>query len=404
VPAGVETFRVIIVHQHGCGAAYVGPNMPYDLWWQSLTKKWHGILIAPAQSIDQDTCPWADSSSGSEQNFLTALDRIAAKTGHAEIKRIPWVLWGHSAGSWWSFELACKSPERVAALVLNAYAPEVPEGCNDGIVKIPTLHHQGKQDLGTNDVAFSTLRARGGLQAHAINPLAVHGALDGHGVRDLRFLAIPWIDIALSYRLGTPGQAQLQDMPVANMEVWLGDRDSISIAKESQYLGNPLQASWFPNFTLAQAWQDYMKTGHVTDRSPANSGPFNVQASFEPDGVHLNWDCDADIESGMFTFRVYRNGQVLEELTYEKGIDHWNNPLGAYQAWGYGDDPVPKLPPAMAYVDQTATTTGSYQYEITMLNFAKLESPKSAKVLVDKGQIKGVANPRRHWGCFLLHQ
>jgi pimeloyl-ACP methyl ester carboxylesterase len=392
------------VHQHGCGAAYVGPNMPYDLWWQTLAKKWDGILLAPAQSVGQDTCSWADISSGSEENFLTALDRIAAKTGHGEIKTIPWVLWGHSAGSWWSFELACKSPERVAALVLNAYAPEVPQGCGDAIVKVPTLHHQGKQDLGYNDAAFSSLRARGGLQAHAINPLAVNGAVDGHGVRDLRFLAIPWIDMALSYRLGAPGRAELQDMPVADMEIWLGDQRSIAIAQESEYSGNPLRASWLPNLTMAQAWQDYMRTGHRTDRTPPDSGPFNVQASFETDGVHLSWDCDADIESGIFTFRVYRNGQVLQELTYEQGADQWSNPLGAYQAWGYGDDPVPKIPPAMAYVDQTATRTGSYEYEITMLNFAKLESPKSAKVLVDEGRITGIGKRRRHWGCFLMRQ
>src|SRR5258707_9815010 len=122
IPAGVKRLRGIIVHQHGAGttASIEGSTAAYDLHWQALARKWDCALWGSSYHVLNekiDISPgaselWFDPRRGSERTFLRALGDLAAKSGHAEIEKVPWALWGHSGGGIWSDVMAALHPDR----------------------------------------------------------------------------------------------------------------------------------------------------------------------------------------------------------------------------------------------------------------------------------------------------
>src|ERR1700758_837709 len=130
IPDGVKTLRGIIVHQHGAGttASIEGSTAAYDLHWQALAKKWDCALLGPSYHVlneKTDITPggselWFDPRRGSEKVFLKALDDLAAKAEHPELKTVPWVLWGHSGGGIWSDVMTTLHPDRVVAVWMRS--------------------------------------------------------------------------------------------------------------------------------------------------------------------------------------------------------------------------------------------------------------------------------------------
>ncbi len=130
IPDGATQLRGLIVHQHGAGttASIEGSTGAYDLHWQALAKKWDCALWSSSYHVRNeavDLTPggsehWFDPRRGSEKTFLKALDDFAAKSGHAELANVPWVLWGHSGGGIWSDVMTTLHPDRVVAVWLRS--------------------------------------------------------------------------------------------------------------------------------------------------------------------------------------------------------------------------------------------------------------------------------------------
>jgi pimeloyl-ACP methyl ester carboxylesterase len=252
IPENVGTIRTVIVHLHGCTREGDAWQMMYDIQWRELARKWHAVLLAPkfiTGSGNSKTCPnWYNPDNGTDKVFLQMLDMLSSKSGHPEIKSVPWALWGHSGGSIWTTTMVGKHPERVAVAVAEACGVDVSD--KPATFKVPVLHHNGIQDLCYNNATlFANGRKKGALWAHAVNPV-VESAMDGHQVHDLRFLAIPWIDACLKDRLPEKaGSAALRDME--GSKAWLGDTTSRTVAAASSYKGDKLSACWFPNREIA---------------------------------------------------------------------------------------------------------------------------------------------------------
>jgi pimeloyl-ACP methyl ester carboxylesterase len=178
IPNGVEHLRGVIVHQHGAGttASIEGSTASQDLHWQALAKKWDCALLGPSYHVLNekiDLTPggselWFDPRNGSEKTFLKALADLAAKSGHAEIESVPWVLWGHSGGGIWSDVLSTKHPERVVAMFLRSGTaamfrthPEFPQpSVPDACYKIPIIANPGVKEKGTYKPALDPIPAR----------------------------------------------------------------------------------------------------------------------------------------------------------------------------------------------------------------------------------------------------
>jgi pimeloyl-ACP methyl ester carboxylesterase len=402
VPAQLEKARSIIVHQHGCTREGDAQQMMTDLQWLSLAKQWNSVFIAPKlitglPGSGSTTCSnWYTIANGSGQTFLDALDTLARRTGHAEIKSIPWALWGHSGGSIWITGMAAKYPERVAVGVAQSCGTEISN--TPEVLKIPILHHNGKSDMCYNDTYFSNGRAKGALWAHAINPnptwvtapTAFPADVEGHAPHDLRMIAIPWIEAGLGMRLpDLAGEVQLRDMDTTH--AWLGDKVSKTIGPAFLNAGNRLAACWLPNQAFAQKWLDYMINGTVTDSSPPPA-PRNITGTYSNRQITLKWDADADLESGIKTFLIYRNGNLLTTLQYST-TTYFTQAKG-FQRWQDGDQPAPTQPPNMTFNDNAVNDTGTFAYQISTVNWSDIPSLKSEILSLKKGQVTTGIRPQ----------
>lgn len=379
IPENVGTIRSVIVHLHGCTREGDARQMMYDIQWKALARKYHSVLLAPAfiSGGNAKACVnWYNPGNGSDTVFLEMLDTLAGRSDHPEIKAVPWALWGHSGGSLWVTAMTGKHPERIAVAIAEACGYDISDSA--ATLKVPMLHHNGIEDLCYNNATIvANGRKKDALWAHAINPV-VASRMDGHQVHDLRFLAIPWMDACLSERLPLKeGDAGLRDMDTS--DAWLGDTTTRAIAPAAAYKGNRQAAFWFPNRVLAEKWVEYMKTGTVTDLTPPPA-PYNLSAACADKQVTLRWDANPDLESGIKTFIIYRNGKILKELDYP-ARSKYSKQTG-YQRWNDGDQPTPIPPPEMTFTDPDVNDHDVYTYQVSTVNWSDVVGKKSERIKV----------------------
>ncbi|QDU60690.1 hypothetical protein Pan216_15390 [Planctomycetes bacterium Pan216] len=379
IPPGVKTIRGVIVHQHGCGegACKGGETAAHDLHWQELARKWDCALLGPSyqQKKDQNCRLWCDPRNGSGEVFVQALGDLATKSGHPEIAEVPWCLWGHSGGGFWSSLMQMKHPERIVAIWFQSgtahgtwskgeiEAPEIPDAAmtipmmaNPGLLERDHKRFRGawKGNLGM----FEDYRSRGAPIAFTPDPKS------GHETRESRYLAIPFFDVCLEERLPEkPGAAgPLRKMDLAR--AWLADvplepeKTQPTPVPAADYRGDASKAVWLPNERIAKAWSEFIKTGVVDDKT-APPAPTDVNASREKEGMVVTWDARADIESGIGGFRVYRDDELIGELP-TKPSTRYGRPL--FQGMSYHDTPNSPLA-KMRYVDPEGSPSNTYRVE-----------------------------------------
>ncbi len=395
IPEGVTRLRGIIVHQHGAGlnAAAHGALAAYDLHWQALAKKWDCALLGPTYHVLNnaiDTSPggaqlWFDPGMGSDKAFLKAIGELATKSSHPELNDVPWMLWGHSGGGIWSDVMTDLHPERVVAVFLRSGAagmfrrrvfpqPKVPAA----VYSIPILANAGvkeeKKD-GTigpwegSKTIVQEYRAKGGLIAFAPDPRT------GHECGDSRYLAIPFFDAVMAMRLPAKGSKDQTLKPVDSSKAWLAPLMGGAALPAAEYKGDPAEAVWMPNETVARAWMEYVKTGSLGDSTPPPP-PSNVQAASTQSGTEITWTAEADFESGIGGFIIMRDGKELVRLPEKPPANSYGRPL--FQAMSYHDTPEPPVP-EMRYLDTSANKAGEkHRYAVVTVNSAGLASKPTA--------------------------
>jgi hypothetical protein len=402
IPKDVTTLRAVIVHQHGCTREGDAQQMMGDVQWLSLAKKWNAAFIAPklitgGPNDGSTKCGnWNNIENGSGNTFLAALDTLARRSNHPEIKTIPWALWGHSGGSMWITSMSGKYPARVAVGIAEACGNEI-SGVTAAL-GIPILHHNGLKDMCYNDVIYANGRKKGALWAHAVNPdyLWVNGPkpeqtgwgpeVYGHAPHDLRMIAIPWIEAGLTARLpAEAGSAQLKAMDTS--AAWLGDTASHAVAAQAAFAGNKLAAAWLPNEAFANLWKEYMGSGTIKDKTQPPA-PYGLAGTYANKQMKLTWNADADLETGIKTFIVYRNGAVLATLQYTASTLF--TAAKGYQRWDDGDNPNPSAPPAMTYTDNNLSDAETYAYQVATVNWSDLAGAKSETLTLNKGQVVSI--------------
>ncbi len=380
VPDGARRIRGIIVHQHGCGrgAGEGGRTAAADLHWQALAAKWDCALLGP--SIEQpegSNCRlWCDPRNGSADRFLQALDDLAEKTQRPEIRDVPWCLWGHSGGAFWSSLMQTMYPERIVAIWFRsgtAYGvwnkgeipePELPEA----MFGIPMMSNPGAKEEGdprfgglwnASVAMFEDYRGRGAPIGFAPGPNS------GHDCGTSRYLAIPFFDACLAMRLPPAEAPHAKLRKVDQAEAWLAAFRGERAVPAAEFDGDLKRSVWLPNARVAKAWEQYTASGIVEDTSEPPP-VFDAVAERRDDGsVRLAWRATADLESGLAGFLILRGGEPLAQ--HPEGLA----PHKPFQGLSYHDTPQPKHP-ALEFLD--AEPDGS-DYEIVAVNTAGLKSP-----------------------------
>ncbi len=388
IPPGVKAVRGVIVHQHGCGegSCKSGLTGVFDLHWQALAKKHDCALLAPSyeQPEKADCQMWCDPRNGSDAAFQKGLADLGAKSGHPELARVPWALWGHSGGGHWAGGMVLLHPERVAAAWLRSGVPLLQANAArfeikahalpDAALTVPMMCNLGTKEgfsvkdgrfagaWPANEAFFTAVRGRGGIIGVSIDPLTAHEC------GNQRYLAIPWLDACLTARLPSEAGAPLK--PMADASAWLAPLPAVGAAviapvAAAQFTGAKEKSVWLPGESIAKAWTQYMKDTAVTDATPPPS-PTNIRVN----GNELSWDAEADLESGIAHFLVERDGEVVATVP-EQGKNPFGRPI--FQNLQYSDTPSQPLV-AMRFTDTKAEAGKQYRYRIIAVNTAGLRS------------------------------
>jgi poly(3-hydroxybutyrate) depolymerase len=388
IPDGVKQLRAVIVHQHGCGvgSSKGAATAAADLHWQALAKRWDAALLGPAyQQAEKQNCRlWCDPRNGSHRTFLRALEDLGVQSQHPELKRVPWCLWGHSGGGFWSSLMQTMYPERIVAIWLRSgtavaawekgdiakatLTPSVyaiPVMCNPGVKENGHKRFQGAWDGAM--LMFKSYRDHGAPIGLAPDPRTAHEC------GDARYLAIAFFDACLAMRLPDPTAKDQRLKPVDNKQAWLAEPLTDKPLPAASYSGEPLEAVWLPNATVAKAWAEYVKTGAVGDTTPPPA-PTNVAVAPGPQGTTITWQAAADLESGVQAFLIQRDGQPLAQVP-EKPVGRFGRPL--FQGMSYGDTPDPTQP-EMRFVDTTAKAGEKHTYAVVTVNSVGLKSAPAA--------------------------
>jgi len=113
----------------------------------------------------------------------------------------------------------------------------------------------------------------------------------------------------------------------------------------------------------------YVKDTAVTDTTPP-AAPTNLRVS----GNELNWEAEADLESGLASFIIERDGQFLANVP-----DLGKNPFGrpVFQNLQYSDTPTQPLVP-LQFTDREAGSGKKHTYRVMAVNTVGLQSKPSA--------------------------
>ena len=376
IPEDVDRLRGIIVHQHGCGRN--GMLMAWDHHWRALARKWDCALMG-THFQQVDSCDsWHNPLNGSDRAFHTALDQLAELSGHPELTSVPWALWGHSGGAFWVCRMLQLHPERIAAVVARSGGWQI---SNPASFRVPVLFNYGRSEQPRLNGLTYYPHGRKENAPWLIAPDPVTGHECGHS----RLLAIPFFDVCLGLRLPAGNGKTLREIDLAGS--WLGDPGSNHIVRLAEHPGDPLAMVWLPHEDFARKWQEYVKSGRVTDTSPPEA-PYNLSHEFlGKSTVRITWEAKADLESGIKQFHLYRNGQKIRQYV---GIND-DYVKKNFQYGNYGDEPGPEalyenvdqwVPGKMEFVDYRLHPDSTYVYRIRMVNWSDLPSAFSDPLVV----------------------
>ena len=383
IPPGVKTLRGVIVHQHGCGegSCRSGLTGAYDLHWQALARKHDCALLAPSyeQPEKEDCQLWCDPRNGSDGVFQRCLTDLGEKAGHPELATVPWALWGHSGGGHWAGGMLLTHPDRVVAAWLRSGVPLLeadpkrpqikPHDLPTAALAVPMMCNPGTKEGVTvkdgrfanvwpaNETFFKAVRSQGGLIGVAVDPLTAHEC------GNQRYMAIAWLDACLAARLPETSGGPLRAMPAEAS--WLAMLDGTEAVSAAEYQGDPKQAIWLPNETVARAWKHYIADTAIPDTTPPPA-PTNLRVT----GNVVAWEAVADPESGLAAFIIERDGKRIATVP-EKPANPFGRPL--FQGLQYSDTPVQPLA-AMTFTDAQAAADTPHAYRVIAVNTVGLES------------------------------
>lgn len=383
VPPGVKSLRGVIVHQHGCGegSCKSGLTGAYDLHWQALARKHDCALLAPSyeQPEKADCQMWCDPRNGSDAAFQKALSDLGAKSGHPELAKVPWALWGHSGGGHWAGGMTLLHPDRVAAACLRSGVPMLEANPARPTIKVyalpqtvagvPIMCNLGTKEGVTvkegrfagawaaNETFFTAVRAKGGLIGVSVDPLT------SHECGNQRYFTIRWLDACLTTRLPEKSGGALNPMPTKNS--WLAALLGTEATPAAKFAGEKEKSVWLPNEAVAKAWEVYVKDTAVPDTTPPPA-PTGLQVK---DNV-LTWKAKADLESGLAHFIIERDGKEIGNVP-EQPKNSFGRPV--FQGLQYSDTPTNPLV-EMIFTDKAPEAGKKHQYRVIAVNTAGLKS------------------------------
>jgi pimeloyl-ACP methyl ester carboxylesterase len=366
IPENVKIIKGIILHQHGCGeTAYKsGRNAFHDVQWRALAKKWDFALLGASYTSNKDCFDWINPEEGSYDTFVKGISKIAKKSNHPELDKAPWVIWGHSGGGHWAYKMVLQHPEKIICAVLKS-----PAWCDTSSVglEVPLLCLLGMRESINTFSSFVYSTAVEAMKYRISKDAPICIAPDpsaGHESADSRLLAIPFIDEILMLRLTD------STLRIDRSKQYFIDLENFKLTDKLSDITYKNNWNWFPDKLFAGKWLEFINTGKITDTSPPLKAPYNVIVRNNGTDIIINWKADADVESGIREFRIFRDNKLLNQ---DPSGSNWNF------RFDYHDNPI-EIYDKFEFVDSTINNRKKYHYQISIVNNAGLESARSEAV------------------------
>ena len=366
IPENVKEVKGIIVHQHGCGdTAYrSGRKAFHDVQWRALAKKWNFALMGTSYTSTTDCFDWIHPEEGSYNAFIRGISEIAEKSDHQELEDVPWILWGHSGGGHWAYDMVLQHPDRILCAVLKS--PAWADTSRLGL-EVPLLCLLGMResiDVFSSFVYSTAVEAMKYRIARNAPVCIAPDPSSGHESGKSRLLAISFIDEILKLRMTD------STMMINRSNQYFIDLETYKFTDKLSDITYANNWNWFPDKLFAEKWLEFINSGTVTDYTPPAEPPYNVTLRTEGQSNVITWQADADLESGIKDFRIYRNDKLInigpDRSEWNFRIDYHDNPIEIYDKF--------------EFADRNIKNNNRYKYQISILNNAGLESAKSEAV------------------------
>jgi poly(3-hydroxybutyrate) depolymerase len=258
-PAGQSPIAGVLVLVPGSNGD--GRPMAQDTVWQRFASEQHLVIVA-CQFTDKPheqgfIEEYIAVARGSGDALLTVIDRFAERSGRAEMRRAPLLMWGMSAGGQFNYEFVAWKPERVMAFVVNKGGIYYSALLSRAAREVPGMLFIGGKDLefrnNTIRGLFAVNRRGGALWALGEEPGVAHV------VGKSRDVSIVFFEDVLKLRTGPGGLARLDEK-----SGFLGDLSARTFAPLGETKVPNYPTAWLPTERVARAWQAMI--------TPADSG------------------------------------------------------------------------------------------------------------------------------------
>jgi hypothetical protein len=381
IPPGCERVRGVVVAQHNMEEISILENPKFR------------AALAELDFAEVWVAPFFDHlfnfTNGAGETFNDFMNRLADKSGYAELKFVPIAPLGHSAAASWPYYFAAWAPQRtLGALSVSGQWPyfrdqQFAPGIwgNRTVDFIPCLESMGEYE------AADTWSAAGLRQRaeHPLTPLFML-ANPGQGHFASSDVKVEWLALYLKkcveYRVpkNWEGKSAPNLIPIDPTktgwlaEKWLRDKPpTVPAAPVGRYTGDPKQAFWFFDEELVRATEKYQAAFRALKPQLAGilqDGKFVPQTE-----THLQLTPKFEPEADGVTFKLA--GAFYDAVPGGSGrLPGWtqlptNAPLGHASSGVISIDcisgPIKKLSADTFTVDfkrETLLTTNAKNYEL----------------------------------------
>lgn len=253
-PAGQKRVDSVIVTV----ARAVSPRAEYsDARWRGMAARVNAaFLFLSLQQPPGENMPVADqvvrnAAAGGAVGLVALLNRFAADSGHDELRTVPLLFFGGSAGGSFGTTFAMLHPTRTIGLVrYNSHSRGLPIDV-ERIRSIPALLLAGGDDqvAGTEDAEklWKQGRALEAPWTFGIQPGQGHLA----GFELATAFILSWIEGVMHHRLAG---GKLREIDPAN--TWRADNRTSRLDRGRASTADLPHTSWLPDEKTARLWQE----------------------------------------------------------------------------------------------------------------------------------------------------
>jgi hypothetical protein len=252
-----EKLRGLLVLAPGLGRD--GLDLADEKIFRDFAQRQNFALMSVFLRTDARDVPknsYCRAEAGSGRALLDALGKFSELTGSEQIKNLPMLMWGDSAGGQFNYGFACFVPERVIgfAAIKGGYYTST---TTDETRRVPALFIIGEKD--TDDrilntkALFNKHRQADALWAVAVEPNA------GRGVGQSNNIIIPYFEALIEKRLPGNVTSYKDIKPLEQSDGWLCNVTTHDISSYDAYPDEKKEAAWLPDENTAIIWQKFVK-------------------------------------------------------------------------------------------------------------------------------------------------